>query len=206
MARTIIDANSTETVCEIFKVSDLSGMYESTAVDWDTPPYVRIGNLFVSLTISGPDSWNYVATKVCPKEKLFVLAGRHGNIINPIDSSGWLRRKEESIAGDAVDPQADRKVAAKLNKPSDPRITVIDVRDDDFRTASGLRGKILQYLGAGGVILSWCYGLYTMRVSQNVNHGEDVSDKSHGEYATWRKLTDSRICDIVKNDWSWVPR
>ncbi len=205
MARDIIDASSTETICEIFNIPSVSAMYDSVAVDWDTPPYVRIGNLFVSLTISGPDSWNYIATKVCAKDKLTVLAGRHGNVINPIDSSGWLRRKEESMGGDEVDPQEDRKNASKINGPN-PRITVIDVRDDEFRTAASLRGKILTYLKSGGVILSWCYGLYTMQVSQNVKHGEDVSNAAHGEFATWKKLLDSRVCDIVKSDWYWVPR
>jgi hypothetical protein len=207
MAREIIDADSTETICEIFKIKSVSAMYESEAVDWDNPPYVRIGNLFVSLTISGPDSWGYIARKVCAKDNLTVLSGRHGNVINPIDSSGWLRRKEESMTqGDAVDPQEDRKRAATINNKANPRITVIDVRDDEFRTAVGLRGKILQYLQSGGVILSWCYGLYTMQVSYDVKHGEDISSPDHGEYAKWRKLLDSRICDIVKSDWYWVPR
>lgn len=206
MAREIIDADSTETICQIFHVDDASHMYESTAVDWDNPPYVRIGNLFVSLTISGPESWNYLARRVCPNLNLTVLAGRHGNVINPIDGSGWLRRKEEAIAGDEVDPQADRKEAAKINTLSNPRITVIDVRDDEFRTATGLRMKIMQYLQSGGVILSWCYGLYTMQVSFDVKHGDDVSSPTHSEYATWKKLLDSRVCDIVKRDWSWVPR
>ncbi len=206
MAREIIDANSAETICQIFQVDSVSGMYDSTAVDWERPPYVRIGNLFVSLTISGPESWSYVATKVCPNDRLTVLSGRHGNIINPIDSSGWLRRKEESIGSDAVDPQEDRKMASRINKPSSSRITVIDVRDDEFRTAAGLRGKILQHLKSGCVILSWCYGLYSMRVGYNVNHGDDVSNPAHGEYATWRQLLDSSIGDIVKRDWSWVPR
>jgi hypothetical protein len=94
------------------------------------PRYVRIGNLFVSLTISGSESWNYLATKVCARDKLTVLARRHGNVINPTESRAWLRRKEESIGGDEVDPQADRKEASKINK-ADARITVIDVRDDD---------------------------------------------------------------------------
>lgn len=201
----IVSADSVETISEIFKVKSVSAMYESTAVDWDNPPYVRIGNLFVSLTISGPDSWNYIATKVCAKDNLTVLAGRHGNVINPIDGSGWLRRKEEAVAGDEVDPQEDRKRAAMINK-SNPRITVIDVRDDEFRTAEGLRGKILQYLKSGGVILSWCYGLYTMQVSFDVKHGDDISNSQHGAYPKWRKLLDSRICDIVRSDWYWVPR
>ncbi len=205
MTREIIDADFTETICEIFQIDNVSAMYSSTAVFWDRPPYVRIGNLFVSLTISGPESWNYVATKVCAKDRLTVLSGRHGNVINPIDSSGWLRRKEELIGGDEVDPQADRKEASKINK-SDQRITVIDIRDDEFRTAAGLRGKILQYLKSGGVILSWCYGLYSMQVSYNVKHGDDVSNPEHSEFDTWRKLLDSRVCDIVKSDWSWVPR
>jgi hypothetical protein len=134
MIRQIIDSNSTESVCEIFKVPSVSGLYDSKAVDWDTPPYVRIGNLFVSLMISGPDSWNYLATKVCVNEKLTVLAGRHGNVINPIDSSGWLRRKEESLGGgDMTDPMADQKIAAVLNRQRQ-RITVVDVRDDAHRT------------------------------------------------------------------------
>jgi hypothetical protein len=206
MPREIIDADSTETICQIFGVDTVSAMYDSKTVNWDKPPYVRIGNLFVSLTISGPDSWNYIATKVCLKDKLTVLAGRHGNVINPIDSSGWLRRKEESIGGDEVDPQEDRKAAAKINIASNPRINVIDVRDDEFRTAAGLRGKVLQYLKSGGVILSWCYGLYSMQVNFNVNHGDDVSSPKHSEFATWRKLLDSRVCDIVRSDWAWVPR
>jgi hypothetical protein len=205
MPREIIDATSTETICDIFKIPSVSAMYDSAAVDWDMPPYVRIGNLFVSLTISGPDSWNYLATRVCAKEKLTVLAGRHGNVINPIDSSGWLRRKEESIGGDEVDPQADRKIASQINGLNQ-RITVIDVRGDEFRTNAGLRAKILTYLKSGGVILSWCYGLYSMQVSHGVNHGEDVSNPTHGEYATWRNLLDGKVCDIVKRDWSWVPR
>lgn len=206
MIRQIIDSNSTESVCEIFKVPSVSGLYDSKAVDWDTPPYVRIGNLFVSLMISGPDSWNYLATKVCVNEKLTVLAGRHGNVINPIDSSGWLRRKEESLGGgDMTDPMADQKIAAVLNRQRQ-RITVVDVRDDEFRTHTGLRTKILTYLNSGGVILSWCYGLYSMRVRHSVKHGEDVSNPSHSDYATWRSLLDSRVCDVIKSDWYWVPR
>jgi len=207
MPRQIIDADSTETLCEIFGVKSVASMYESQTVEWDTPPYVRIGNLFVSLTISGPESWNYVARKICPKDNFTVMAGRHGNVINPIDSSGWLRRMEESHGGgDAVDPQADRKEAAKINTPSNPRISVVDVRDDEFRTVEGLRGKILTYLKSGGVILSWCYGLYSMQVNFNVKHGEDISNPAHAEHMKWKKLMDSRICDIVKSDWYWVPR
>lgn len=204
MGREIIDANSTETICEIFEIASVGDMYSSSAVEWDRPPYVRIGNLFVSLTVSGPDSWNYLATKICPKDKFTVLSGRHGNVINPIDDSGWLQRKEESLGGDDVDPKDDLQRASGLNKGG-ARISVVDVRDDAFRTAAGLRGQILKYLKGGGVILSWCYGLYTMQVSHNVKHGEDISNKKHAEFATWRKLLDSRVCDIVKKDWYWVP-
>jgi len=181
-------------------------IWESSVVDWDTPPFVKIGNLYVSLTILGDDSWGYIAKKN-PTQQFTVLAGRHGNVINPIDGSGWLRRSEEAhTANDAADPALDRKKAAGINGNKGERIRVVDVRDDEFRTASGLRSKIMTGLVTGGVILSWCYGFYTMQTSYDVKHGEDVSDPTNSNYATWRKLLDSRICDIVKSDWSWVPQ
>jgi hypothetical protein len=145
--------------------------------------------------------------KKSPSQQFTVLAGRHGNVINPIDSSGWLRRAEEAhTADDAADPALDRKKAASINGENGERVKVVDVRDDEFRTTAGLRSKIMTGLSSGGVILSWCYGLYTMQVSYDVKHGDDVSNPTNSNYAVWRKLLDSRICDIVRSDWSWVPR
>jgi hypothetical protein len=204
--RDIIDASTTENICQIFKIPSPAAIYDSSNVDWDKPPFVKIGNLYVSLTVLGDNSWDYVVKK-SPSQQFTVLAGRHGNVINPIDSSGWLRRAEEAhTADDAADPALDRKKAASINGGKGERVKVVDVRDDEFRTTAGLRSKIMTGLSSGGVILSWCYGLYTMQVSYDVKHGDDVSDPTNSNYATWRKLLDSRICDIVRSDWSWVPR
>jgi hypothetical protein len=206
MKVSIIDGNTTETVCGILKISQPSMILNSQVVDWNTPPFVKIGKLYVSLTIVGADSWVYIAKKYST-ERFTVLAGRHGNVINPIDSSGWLRNKEEAqTKNDPAHPDQDRKNASHINGKNGERIKVVDVREDEFRTASGLRSKIMTGLVSGGVILSWCYGFYTMQTSYDVKHGEDVSDPTNSNYATWKKLLDSRICDIVKSDWSWVPR
>lgn len=196
----IIPGNTDQTIAQILGVQSIANMYESTKVDWDKPPFVRIGDVFVSLTILGDNSWSYIPAKF--KDKNFkVLAGRHGNIINPIDDAAKVLLTEESHGNDEVDPALDRQKAG----PFKGRVEVVDVRADDFRTGNGLKAKITQYSKAGnGVILAWCYGLFTFFESKGLGTGEDVSDKSHKLHASWQKAVTMTVSQIVQRDWAWA--
>ncbi len=202
MPVTIIDGKTCDlTIAEVFKVSSLAEMYDSPNVEWDTPPFVRIGNLYVSLTITGDGSWGYI-TKKEPQKNFKVYTGRHGNVINPIGADGKLPKDEEANdPDDPTDPALDRSAAAKIG----PRVGVVDVREDDFRTLSGLKGKITRDLGSNSVILAWCYGLFTFVASEKVGHGEDVSNPSHTAYNMWSSTVTSKVKTIVLRDFAWVP-
>lgn len=202
MPVTIIDGkNCNQTIAEIFKVQSMAQMYDSTNVDWDTPPFVQIGNLYVSLTITGDGSWGYIVKKN-PGKSFKVYTGRHGNVINPIGADGRLPKEEEANSpDDPTDPKLDRAAATKLGS----HVGVVDVRADDFRTLAGLKGKIAADLAGSSVILAWCYGLFTFVASEKVGHGEDVSSRSHVAYDMWSEAVTAKVKTIVLRDFAWVP-
>jgi hypothetical protein len=198
----IIDGKTcAQDIAGVLGVSSIAAMYDSKNVDWDKPPFVRIGDVFVSLTILGDNSWSYI-TKRESGRNFKVFAGRHGNVINPVDRSGVLSSDEESKGKDEVDPDLDQTIANRFGN----RVGVIDVRGDDFRTVGGLKGKINEALKSGNcVILSWCYGLFTFFTSSGVLTGEDPSNPKHALYKSWSEAVTMKINVIVERDWKWVP-
>lgn len=203
----IIDGkNDPRTIPQIFSVLAINDVVGNPQADFDQrPPFVRIGNVFVSVTILGDNSWRYIPEDLETTKSFKVFAGRHGNYINPIDLSGKLLRADESNGHDSVNPALDQAIANKLNRPPRPRVEVIDVRDDGFRTSKGLKNKIKFYIKAGNcVILAWCYGLYTFCESNQVGFGDDVSNPIHPMYAEWQRIVGMKVSDIVKRDWNWA--
>jgi hypothetical protein len=138
----------------------------------DACPWVRIGNLYTSVTFTGSESWLPAVKDLYNKgqRKFAVLTGRHGDQFGQrIDSRTHLfEPRNPSLAADsAIDPKEDLKVANSLianGRFSGINIVVVDVGSGAHNTVELLRATIKRYLeDETVVILAWCYSLYAMK-------------------------------------------
>ena len=133
-------------------------------------PWVRIGNLYASVTFTGSESWAPVVLDLNKRgqKKFAVLAGRHGDQLGQqIDPVGhkFVLRDPTSAGDSAINPKDDQAMAASLNKRGNGiDVTVVDVGGAGYNTVDALRGAISSYLMRDMVvILAWCYSLCAMK-------------------------------------------
>jgi len=131
-------------------------------------PWVQIGNLYVSITFTGNESWESIAADLYKKgqRKFAVLSGRHGDQMGQlVDSNHKFVPRGSSAADTAIDPAGDQKIADSLGRSlKDIEIKVEDVGSGKHNTVGALQSAIKVFLGEGRVvILAWCYSLYAMK-------------------------------------------
>lgn len=220
---TIVDGRTEgRTVVELLASDSAQNMLKSPLLDFDTPPWIRIGDVFVSFLETGQDSWQYLATQAFRNRDFVILSGRHGNIINPLNPDGSLLVEDEAPLMppntpdkdlNVADSAFDRETAALVNARADRaghRVDVEDIRYYPLYRSSGdkLRQVILQQLAGNKlVVVNWCYSFYSFVVSRQVHLGEDVSDakKYPAHAAVWREIMATPVKDLANRYWAWVP-
>ncbi|GAB0115783.1 hypothetical protein [Acidisoma sp. C75] len=165
-------------------------------------PWVKVGRLFLSVTITGQTSWLPLISRLYPEgmRRYTVFTGRHGNIPNFVDHSG----RAVGIF-DAQHLAEDEEVRAQaLAEFSDITIDLVDSASAPRLQTQWLRRETTEAIRRGhAVIYAWCYGLFTMCEAPGDLERPRFRHamQSHQSY-----LTDRTVAELVQDYWSWVPR
>lgn len=124
-------------------------------------PWVQVGNLYLSVTITGNESWLPLLARLYQRghREISVFSGRHGDVPNIVDSEGWTRG-----VFDAEHIREDEKVKQKaLGEFKDITIEIIDTRAGEKEQKQWLIENATPCLQINTpVIFGWCYSLFTM--------------------------------------------
>jgi hypothetical protein len=170
-------------------------------------PWVKIGNLYVSVSITGKESWSPLVDQLVHQgyTKFALFSGRHGDYFNYVDSTGEMQNVFETDLF-AQDNQKAAEAVAQF--PSIKEFKVIDTGQQKTGQTGWLQRMTWCYLrgeaGTGGrgpraVIYAWCQGIYTM---------VEVPTSAQGPAAQsfGRLIQTKSVSQLVKEYWSWVPR
>jgi hypothetical protein len=166
-------------------------------------PWVKIGDVYASLTMTGDMSWNLIVREEhkSGRRKFAILTGRHGDWGQVVDvKTGQF----QGIADDrhnGEDAGMCKTLRAQLGGLD---IEAIDVGKPPYDTADALRKLVTQKLGAGAtVILAWCYSICCMReLPDTFMARAPVKVKlSHMDLAKQMPVK-----NLVPSDFFWVPR
>ena len=168
-------------------------------------PWVKVGNLFLTVTYSGNESWVPLVAylRTLGHEKFTIFGGRHGAPEGDgvSLSSGLIANDEVFVPEYHVE---NMKQAKKLSKDStfshQDCFEIIDVSKPLYRQISYLRKMALEELNGGRtVIFAWCYSLACMMEYDDALPQGSKVDIYH---ASVKKS----IGTIVRETLNWVPR
>lgn len=167
-------------------------------------PWVKIGNVYLSLFETGDESWPPIVKEITGGDKtssaqFIVMSGRHGAPVqNQAPDFQFVGVKDEGHIGE------DQNRIAKVKKEyKNLGIDVLDVTKQEYNSPLNIKTEIKKQLNGGKiVILAWCFSIFALKTAKG-DMTQQGSPANLAYYANYQK----RICDIVKEDWaSWVPK
>lgn len=167
-------------------------------------PWVKIGNVYLSLFETGDESWPPIVKEITGGDKtssaqFIVMSGRHGAPVqNQAPDFQFVGVKDEGHIGE------DQNRIAKVKKEyKNLGIDVLDVTKQEYNSPLNIKTEIKKQLNGGKiVILAWCFSIFALKTAKG-DMTQQGSPANLAYYANYQK----RICDIVKEDWSsWVPQ
>jgi hypothetical protein len=136
-------------------------------------PWVRIGDLYTSVSFTGNESWRDVVEELHNKgQKDFVImTGRHGDQLGQQTNreGKFVPRPPKPRNGpwrdSQIDPAGDEETAKGLRiKYPEVNIQVMDVGNGSCNSTDLLKTAIWNHLSQDRVVmLAWCYSLYAMK-------------------------------------------
>ena len=173
-------------------------LMKGPVVEDEDCPWVKIGNLYVSVTITGNNSWLPLIARLVSdgQSRFIVFTGRHGDIPNLVNSSGQMIG-----VFDFEHFEQDAKVQVKaLHEFPNIELSLVDTGAHGFFQTEWLRAVSSVYLKSGkAVIYAWCYGLFSM--VEGVSGAEKFMLEKRQNY-----VINKSIGQLVKEYWNWVPR
>ncbi len=171
-------------------------------------PWVRVGNVFVSVTFTGDTSWDFLVKALykAGAGRFRILSGRHGDQLGQEVSPLGMFVPQPPVHGGtrgSVDPEGDRKTARSVQgfHPGS-RIEVDDVGDGHGNNTVDLLRHTIETLLINDwiVILSWCYSLYAMKPGW-VRTANPFLQKKHALATAFADLVP---ISTTAHDWDWV--
>ncbi len=196
---TIYPDNSTEKPCDISKAL-LAGNVSS-----EDCPWVKIGNLYVSVTITGESSWLPLISLLHEegKRKFTVFSGRHGDIPNIVDQSN----DKTILVFDEGHMDEDNAVKTNaLKEFPDISIEIVDSGAQQIDHAAWLAKETKTHLDADSVVIyAWCYSLFTMSEIKMAVTGDGKEIYESESYQDAQKAEFSKsIADTLNANFSWA--
>ncbi len=161
-------------------------------------PWIKVGKLYMSICITGENSWVPIAKDLGKDSKVVVFTGRHGEATgNPVDQ---FNRIVDALVYDINHLKEDTKIIEGLKKAG-YNVEPLDLHEENNpRTTDRLRELIREKLDAGNVvILAWCYSFFAMdqfnaKVSKDM--AQSIAERNF----------DKTVTSMVFDRYSWVPR
>lgn len=168
-------------------------------------PWVQVGNLYLSVTITGEESWLPLLAMLHQSgyRKFSVFSGRHGDIPNKVDSKGTTQGvfDKKHIEEDEVMKQKALKEFKNIT------IEIVDTRAGEKNQKQWLIKNAKQRFQSNTpVIFAWCYSLFTMSefhrdtVELELTKPEELTAYSK---ANSEEISKS-ISEIVKTNFDWA--
>jgi hypothetical protein len=177
-------------------------LLSGTVLDEDCP-WVEIGNLYLSVTIVGENSWLPLISLLSRRaeslrahsKNYVVFTGRHGDIPNVVDQAG----KTQGVF-DKNHFTEDEKVKRIAESQFGVNITLVDAGQQQLLQTEWLKKATRDAIFARKrVIYAWCYGLFTLCEAPS-----DAKPMVLNSHAT--VLISKTVGELVKDYWNWVPR
>ncbi len=167
-------------------------------------PWVQVGNLYLSVTITGNESWLPLLARLHQRgyKEFNVFSGRHGDVPNIVDSEGTTQGvfDEEHI-------KEDEYVKKKaLEEFKNITIEIVDTRAGEKDQKQWLIENATQRFQTNTpVIFAWCYSLFTMSEFHRKFVGRNLTTP---EMTAWTKAQSDElrkpISEIVKTNFTWA--
>jgi hypothetical protein len=143
------------------KADVLNKALQSGAVKSEDCPWVEIDYVYVSVSITGEESYgSLIANLVAKGKKEFVVfTGRHGDIPNMVDN----KTKMTIGVFDQAHYDEDVKIKAQCEKEFKKdgiTITLVNTVGHEKLHTEWLKKEVVTHKGKS-VILAWCYSLFT---------------------------------------------
>jgi hypothetical protein len=167
-------------------------------------PWVQVGNLYLSVTITGNESWLPLLARLhqLGYKKFSVFSGRHGDVPNKVDSEGTTQGvfDEEHI-------KEDEYVKKKaLEEFKNIVIEIVDTRAGEKNQKQWLIENAKQRFQTNTpVIFAWCYSLFTMSEFHRKIVGRELTTPEMTAYSKAQSEELSKpISEIVKTNFAWA--
>lgn len=162
-------------------------------------PWVRVGKLYMSICITGENSWVPIAKDMSRDSTVVVFTGRHGEATgNPVDQ---FNRIVDKLVYDINHLKEDRKIVDGLKKQGF-NVELVDLYEQNTaRTTDRLRALIKERLDRGNTaILAWCFSFFAMdQFSAKLAKTDQAQRIAEANF-------DKAVCSIVFDRYHWVPR
>lgn len=123
-------------------------------------PWVQIGSVYVSITITGQESWRPLIRLLRERgRKHFVVyTGRHGSIVNRID----MKKKSYGVLDHRHYDEDETLKAEAIDEMPDIGIQLVDTSQWAFNHTATLKQHTKTQFSRGvAVIYAWCHSLFT---------------------------------------------
>jgi len=173
--------------------------FSGSSFEAEDVPWVRLGGLYMSICITGENSWVPIAKDLSKDRSVAVFTGRHGEATgNPVNQ---FNKIVEKLVYDINHLKEDRKIVDGLRSQGF-NVQLVDLYEaNSARTTDRLRELILSRLKKGdAVILAWCFSFFAMdqfdAAMAKTKAAEDVANFNF----------DKKVSGMVFDRYNWVPK
>jgi hypothetical protein len=162
-------------------------------------PWVKVGKLYMSICITGENSWGPIAKDLSKASKVVVFTGRHGEATgNPVDQ---FNRIVDKLVYDIEHMKQDKTIVDALQKQGHD-VEMLDLYGaNSDRTTAALRELIRERLNKGqAVILAWCFSFFAMDQFSAKIAKTDVAQ------GIAERNFDKTVTSMVFDRYAWVPK
>ena len=165
--------------------------------------WVKIGNLYVSLTDTGETSWKHLVEHIYREEnkkQFCILTGRHGDWTGGFGTDGAIVPKDK----DREHYTQDLKMANQIER-SLPGLDIVveDVANGKLGTESRLKYRAELSLCQGSpVVFAWCFSIFALYQYDAKLFDTDMEQiNKHA-----MNLASKSVHNIVLDKYGWVKR
>jgi hypothetical protein len=198
LATAILPATNAEKVEDI-TMALMAGGVESHQCPWVD---VKDQKLFVSVSITGEDSWGALVANLAGagKTKFAIFTGRHGNIPNQVDNKG---NKAVDIMDHNHFTEDEGKKAGVLAGTAATDIELIDCSAHAKGHTDWLKKETNKQIKAGAVVIyAWCYSIFSF---QELGGVEGVLEPPKLVLESHQKVAIAKtVATLVTEDFNWV--